>query len=196
MKRSIVLVAIAATFGLAACTSTPAPQQNAAPVTQQPSGTTSIVTEVVTATVTNPPAPLAVMKPDDRLGYGALKLHMTLEEARATGQTDLTWEDAGDSPCVADGKVTISRKQGVVGIFLPAEAKTSKGIGIGSTVADVKRAYPDATEYRGGWTAAVDGDTHYAFVSSSRSEDDHVLTEEVAGIKLLANGADCMLSLL
>jgi hypothetical protein len=187
MKRSIVLVAIAATFGLAACTSTPVPQQNAAPVTQLPSGTTS---------VTNPPAPQAVMKSDDRLGYGALKLHMTLEEARATGQTDLTWEDAGDSPCVADGKVTISRKHGVVGIFLPAEAKTSKGIGIGSTFADVKSAYPDATEYGAGWTAAVDGDTHYAFLSSSKSEDYHVLTEEVAGIKLLANGADCMLSLL
>jgi hypothetical protein len=84
----------------------------------------------------------------------------------------------------------------VVRIFLPAEAKTSKGIGIGSTFAEVKRAYPDAHEYRAGWTAAVDDDSHYAFLSSSKSEDHHALTEEVAGIKLLANGADCMLSLL
>ncbi|MFC3899185.1 hypothetical protein ACFOWZ_47635 [Lentzea rhizosphaerae] len=190
MKRSIVLVAVA--LGLTACTATPAPEQNAAFTTQPPSSTTTPTTSVVTRT----PAPKAVTKADNRVGYGALKLGMTLEEARATGQTDLTWEGAGDNPCVADGKVTISRKQGVVRIFLPADARTSKGIGIGSTFADVKRAYPDAHEYRAGWTAAVDGDSHYAFLSSSKSEDYHALTEEVAGIKLLANGADCVLSLL
>ncbi|MCP2244724.1 hypothetical protein [Lentzea aerocolonigenes] len=194
MKRSIVLVAIAAAFGLTACTSTPTPEQNAAPVTQPPSTTapsTSVVTEVVTTTVTNPPAPQAVVNVDSRLGYGALKLGMTLEEARGTGETNLTWQGADDGPCLSDSKITISKQRGVVAITLPVEAKTSKGIGVGSTFADVKNLYPGAHEYRGGWTAAVDANSYYVFFSITRSEDYHELTETISGIKLVANGADC-----
>lgn len=197
MNRSTILVAIAVTFGLAACTSTPAPGQNAAPVAQVPPATAApqVVTEVVTATVTNPPQPQAVTKADNRLGYGALKLGMTLEEARATGQTDLTWDSGVVGGCVADGKVTVSKERGVVRIWLPREGKTSRGIGVGSTFGDVKKAYPDASEYRAGWRADVDSNAHYAFVGSSDTDDRyHELTQKVAGIKILANGADCILS--
>ena len=192
MNRSLALSAIAAVLGLAACTSTPD--------TAAPSGTTTtttpppeVVTEVVTATVTNPPR--AVAKTDNRLGYGALKLGMTLEEARAAGLTDLTWSGAGDQTCVADDAVAISRKHGVVRITLPAEARTSRGIGVGSTYAEVRGAYPDATEYDDGWSAEVAGNATYSFVGNP----EFVFfgdTDEVFRIKLGAVEADCAPALL
>jgi hypothetical protein len=198
MNRSIILIAVAAAFGLAACTSTPAPEQNAAPVAQVPSTTVAppaqVVTEVVTATVTNPPNPQAVVKVDNRLGYGALKLGMTLEEARAAGLTGLTWSDA-ISGCVADDKVAISKKYGVERITLPADAKTSKGIGVGSTFAEVKRAYPGASEYRDGWSAGVDGSAGYAFMGSPKL-DHFADTDTVFRVKIDATTVDCAMAFL
>ncbi|WP_189156554.1 hypothetical protein [Lentzea pudingi] len=147
----------------------------------------------MTATVTNPPQ--AVVKVDDRLGYGGLKLGMSLEEARAAGLTDLTWNSAGEKDCVADGKVAISRKHGVERITLPAEAKTSKGIGVGSTFAEVKRAYPNASEYRAGWSAQVADNAVYAFVGGIKlvhfADTDHVVR-----IKLTATTVQCAMAFL
>lgn len=62
----------------------------------------------------------------------------------AAGLTDLTWNSPGETDRVADGEAAISRQHGVERITLPAEAKTSNGIGVGSTFAEVKRAYPNA----------------------------------------------------
>ncbi|MFI6100729.1 hypothetical protein ACIA8G_34700 [Lentzea sp. NPDC051213] len=154
MNRSLVLVTIAAALGLAACTSTPAQEQNAAPAAEQPAGTAPTTSEV-TATVSDQPQAQNVAKTDSRLGYGALKLGMTLDEARSAGLTTLTWDSPGDGTCVGDDKVAISKKYGVVRISLPADARTSKGIGVGSTYAEVKRAYPNASEYRAGWSASI-----------------------------------------
>ncbi|MEV6241713.1 hypothetical protein [Lentzea sp. NPDC051838] len=180
----IALVAAVAVAGITACTSTPAQQQNAAPQTSsnQTSETPPppVVTEVVTQTVTNPPKPVA-----------ALKLGMTLDEARAAGLTDLTWDSDGDGTCVGDGKVSFSKKYGVVRITLAADAKTPKGIGVGSTFGDVKRAYADASEYRGGWSAKASDTAYYSFVGEPGSD-----ANEVQVIKLGATGADCAMYLL
>ncbi|MFS8100297.1 hypothetical protein LFM09_24515 [Lentzea alba] len=204
MNRSLVLVTIAAALGLAACTNAPASEQNAAPAPQTQSSTPGtstpappVVTEVVTSTVTNPPAPQAVTaKTDNRVGYGALKLGMTLDEARAAGLTKLTWEhENGDSTCVSDGKVTFSKKYGVVMIALPADAKTSKGIGIGSTYAEVKKAYADATSYRGGYSAKIDNASHYSFKGD---EPGYGGTDasKVEAITIGASVVDCAMFLL
>ncbi|KJK47592.1 hypothetical protein UK23_20030, partial [Lentzea aerocolonigenes] len=88
----IALVAAVAVGAMTACTSTPAPKNNAAPATSSSSAPTSetssppppvAVTSVVTQTVTNQPQPQAVVKVDNRIGYGALKLGMTLDEVKA-----------------------------------------------------------------------------------------------------------------
>jgi hypothetical protein len=200
MKNSIkiAIVAAIAAVGLAACTTTPAQEQNAAPAPQPQSSETSapppsVVTEVVTSTVTNPPKPQsAVGTTDSRPGYGALKLGMTLEEAHAAGLTTLTWDgNDGDPDCVGDAKVAISKKHGVVRITLPAEAKTSKGIGTGSTFGDVKKAYPNAQEYRGGFSARVTDQWGYAFKGSPGSDANKVET-----ITISSSLADCSMYLL
>lgn len=203
MNNSIklALVAAVAVAGIAACTS--ASEQNAAPTTAAPTTGTptsetstppSIVTEVVTQTVTNPLQRQIVTKIDNRPGYGALKLGMTLEEARVADLTDLTWESPGDNACVADGKVAISKKYGVVRITLPADAETSKGVGVGSTFAEVKRAYPNASEYRAGWWAKVDDNFGYEFLGGA-GLDHFADTDKVVRIKLVATGTDCALAI-
>lgn len=190
MKNSvkIAFVAAVAVAGITACT----PSQNAAPATSAsatpaessapgtPTPPIAVVTEVVTSTVTPPAQPQAVArKVDNRPGYGALKLGMTLAEVNAIRQAKLNWSD-GAAGCVADNQVAISRKYGVERITLPVEAKTSAGIGIGSTFADVKKAYPAATEYRSGYSVTVQN-YNYTFQGDGKIEK----------IKLAALEVDC-----
>ncbi|MFC3899187.1 hypothetical protein ACFOWZ_47645 [Lentzea rhizosphaerae] len=174
MKNTVKIAfvsAVAAALGLTACTSTP--DQNAAAQTPASTPSTSVITEVETATVTNPPE-----QADSRPGYGALKLGMTLEEARATGQTNLSFSE-GNPFCVADGTVAISKQDGVSRITLPADGRTSKGIAIGYGIDQVRMAYPNAQEYRAGLSAQLDGYS-YAFV---------IENDSVVAIKLLSNNA-------
>ncbi|HEX8865238.1 MAG TPA: hypothetical protein VF821_06225 [Lentzea sp.] len=198
----IALLAAVAVAGMTACTSTPASQHNSAPQTSStPTSTSSsetssppppVVTEVVTQTVTNPPKPDAAVQTDNRIGYGGIKIGMTLDEVRAAGLTDLTWDSDGDPFCVADRKLTISKKFGVVRIVLPAEAKTSKGVGVGSTFADVRKAYPNASEYRDGWSARLNDEVvGYAFVGEPGND-----ANKVELVKLTSSKADCSLALL
>ncbi|MFS8100298.1 hypothetical protein LFM09_24520 [Lentzea alba] len=202
MKNTIkiAIVAAIAAVGLAACTSAPESEQSAARLPQTQTSTPgtsapppSVVTEVVTSTVTNPPKPQAVTgkidKTDDRLGYGAFKLGMTLEEARAAGLTNLSWDGEGDNLCVADDKIAVSKSHGIERITLPADAKTSKGIGVGSTFAEVKRAYPNATEYRAGWFAVISSIASYSFSAYSSSD-----TDKVEQIKLTSRLGSCPLA--
>lgn len=208
MKNSIKIafVAVIGIAGIAACTSAPE-QHNAVsvPTTQTPASAPSsvssdpltppVVTAVVTETVTIPPKPQAVTKVDNRIGYGALKLGMTLDEARATGLTDLTFGRDGDASCVASGNLAISKKYGIERITLPVDAKTSAGIGVGSTIADVKKAYAGATEFRGGYSASVDSTAHYQFVSSSKTGH-FADSDKVEVIKIVANQIDCAMAAL
>jgi hypothetical protein len=203
----IAVVAVIALVGAAACTngSTQKPDAAPAPVIASTTTTTTttsassapeqpatVVTEVVTMTVTREPAPPAfVQKVDSRPGYGKLKLGMTLEEARETGLvgTIPDFDDNANS-CVMNSVVAVSKKYGVERITLPASARTSTGIGVGTTYSAVKKAHPDAVEYRHGYTARMAG-----FILNFQSRNDAFMpyrdTDTVAKIKLISSDLDC-----
>ncbi|MGW4208264.1 hypothetical protein ACWEIJ_09790 [Lentzea sp. NPDC004789] len=180
MNRSVLLVSALAAFALTACTATPAPDPTSTPT---PDPTTSLVTEIITHTVTNPP------KPDDRLGYGALKLGMTLDEAKATGLAGTDFHE--DRGCRFNDTITVTDKGGVERIVLPKDAKTSAGIGVGATLADVKKAYPSATEDGLGYFADISGDARFLFETGDTLVP-RKLTDQVTKIKLFKRKLECM----
>ena len=133
----------------------------------------------ITATVPTPNSPL-VLGPD---GLGRLRLGMTRAQALASGE--VTQIDpyiyGGDcalihlagspiKPGAGDGY--LSKRYGIVAIFLPTgtKVKTPEGIGVGSSIAAVERAYPGivynaGTRQDGGPRATVPGraDDYYTF---------------------------------
>lgn len=192
MKKAlkIAIVAVVAVTGITACTAGPAVVQDATPLSQLPTATiepsVSVVTTVVTSTVTKPAEPDSFTQVDTRIGYGALKLGMTPEEAEQAGLTGLNWGPNGDATCTGAQKVIISKKYGIARITLPPDAKTSKGIGVGSTVADVKRAYSNAKEFRMGLGVKLTDAASYQFTTYGFRDDD-----EIVEIKLMSNQTDC-----
>ncbi|GGV35538.1 hypothetical protein GCM10010182_69400 [Actinomadura cremea] len=87
-------------------------------------------------------------------GYGALKLGMTRAEAEATGVITVTGEPPGGPTCgsfelkefpsganAAGGN--FSAGLGIASIFAAEGMRTPEGIEIGSSEADLAKAYPD-----------------------------------------------------
>lgn len=183
MNRSLLLVTAAAALVLTACKSTP----DSAPVTPAsgPGNTPSVATEVVTHTVTKPP------KIDSRLGYGALKLGMTLEEAKATGLAGTDFHVSSDGQCRFNDNITVTTRGGVERIVLPKDAKTSAGIGVGATLTDVKKAYPSAAEDGLGYFADIAGDARLLFETGDTLVP-RKLTDKVTTIKLFKRQLECM----
>ncbi|MEO3876419.1 hypothetical protein ABGB18_47295 [Nonomuraea sp. B12E4] len=93
-------------------------------------------------------------------GYGKVRLGMTEKQARATGGVALKMASQGGSCSGWDlrahptGKnavgLYISKKRGVAVIFAPKGVRTPRGIGIGSTMTQVKKAYPGLQTPRDG----------------------------------------------
>ncbi len=184
MNRAIVAVTVAAALALTACTATPEPDRpTSTPPTPGPA--TSVVTEVVTHTVTNP------AKPDDRVGYGALKLGMTLEEAKATGQAGTNFHDAGNGQCTYNDRITATRQGGVERIVFPKDARTSAGIGVGATLTDVRKAYPSAAEESLGYFVEIPGDARLLFETADTLVP-RKPTDQVSAIKLFKRQLACM----
>lgn len=88
---------------------------------------------------------------------------MSAKDALATGLVgNKVRESAGctgyrltDNPA-REIALVISDRSGVVKIFLSPSTKTSRGIGAGAAVADVKKAYPTAKPYRAGLSAQIE----------------------------------------
>lgn len=103
--------------------------------------------------ITGTPALAQTAKPAlGPYGYGKVKLGMSTKKARATGEIVLKMA-AGEGSCSGwdlkahpTGKnsvgLYISKQFGVAVIFAPKGVKTPRGIGIGSTMKQVKKAYP------------------------------------------------------
>ncbi|GLY48130.1 hypothetical protein [Lentzea sp. NBRC 102530] len=191
----IAIVSGIALTAVTACTSSPVPVQDAAPATRLPSVTLAPPTSAETTAVTNPAGvplpeqpeqPEALVQVDERIGYGRLKLGMSVDEAVAVGLTGLNWGPNGNVTCTGAQNVAISKKYGIERITLPAGARTSRGIGVGSTVADVKRAYANAVPTRMGLAAQLNSVGGYQFSTYGNSDDD-----EIVEIKIIANRIDC-----
>lgn len=188
MNRSLILVTAAAVLGLAACTSTPTPTPTPNNTTSTPA-TAEPTTSVVTQTVTNAPAPPDKLA-NGSIGYGKLKLGMTLAEAQATGLAGTEFHVTVEGKCRYNDKVTITDEGGVERIVLPPDAKTSAGVGVGMTLAELKKIYPSAKEESLGYSVDIPGDARILFETSDtlvpRKDGD-----EVSKIKLFKRQLHC-----
>lgn len=161
-----------------------------AATTATPAGGTAVVppphtvVETVTVVVTKESA-----RPD--VGYGAVKFGMTEQELAATGAVTaaaggecaaFAWKsDPGNA-----NAVLVARGAGVVRIELPADGRTSAGIGVGSTLEQVKAKYPAGVEPYGGgsYDVLMPGDVAWKYVFALDAE-------RVVGIRMQRLGADC-----
>ncbi|MEO6701129.1 MAG: hypothetical protein ABIP57_06480 [Jatrophihabitantaceae bacterium] len=141
----------------------------------------------------------AVLGPE---GLRALKLGMTRVQALRTGEITISTLPASalapgcigfdltanrmPRPNRVDGY--ISAKYGVVAIWAPAGVRTPQGVGVGSTLAAVKRAYPtiDVTKtINGGPTVRTPGNPQ-AFYQLPYGAGD-----KVTSLSLLSQSQDC-----
>ncbi|NUT40810.1 MAG: hypothetical protein HOV86_12560 [Thermoactinospora sp.] len=116
-------------------------------------------------------------------GYGKVKLGMSLKQAKATKKIVLKMRGEGggcsgwDLKAHPTGKdsvgLYISRNVGVAGIFAWKGAKTPEGIGLGSTKAQLKKAYPKLKTAASGFPmVSVPGNSkaYYLFLLNSKGK--------------------------
>ncbi|GIH77026.1 hypothetical protein [Planobispora longispora] len=127
-------------------------------------------------------------------GHRGVKLGMSVEQARATGKLVRTgnwancseWEFRTGPRHRGGPDVLISRRHGVAVIIVGEGVKTSRGIGIGSTRRQLRRAYPDLETAGSGFPIAAvprNPNAHYYFLLSGR---------KVSQMALVLKGQDCM----
>ena len=116
-------------------------------------------------------------------GYGALRLGMTEKQAIATGEITTTCDAPGKTGCFGlpdpGGYVCVSKTIGVA-VVDAGQIHTDRGVGVGSTRAQVVAAYPTLRLGSHGLRdadATPNGDAFYSFSFDSATDrvDDLVL---------------------
>lgn len=179
-----------AVIGIAACTSTQA-GENAAVSTGSPTTTaSSVVTQFVTHTVTNP-APAKTLI--DSFGFGALKLGMSRQDALntrligpGTPISDTQNHCTVHTLAGTELKVQVSTRFGVAAIPFTADM-SSTGAGIGAALQKVKGAHPNlrAGSLPDRYQAAVSGNPNAQWSY-------HVPGGKVSAAHLVLQGQDCL----
>lgn len=135
-------------------TSTPVPSRPTSPVTSEP-----VPDRTITSATSEVRAPVSATDTITARAYGSLRLRMSGQEASGTGLLGTVL--AQDEDCVKyaasyGGDVVVSKQYGVVIIRVTGPVSTAEGVHNGSTVADVKAAYPRTVENRVGLQVDTD----------------------------------------
>jgi hypothetical protein len=151
MRITTVAAVLVATLTLTACTSSPEHKSgDAAPAgSAAASATPSTAPSTTPSTVPSSTAPTTATNRSltlGPLGYGALRLGMTKEQALATGLlTPFEDSDGCDGADLKDGGggALLSPTLGVAAIEAGARVATPEGVRVGTSLSDLRRAYPE-----------------------------------------------------
>ncbi len=192
-RKRIALASAGSTFAVAALVAGGIALSGLGGASSMPPAGPSTVTATVTAEPKTPSS--------GTVGFGVLKLGMSEAEAVATGFLTQgpddplgchTYYTQGQPDMV--GAVVVSPKAGVVRITIPDTAKTSMGIGVGSTVSELKARYPAAAEYRHGFSFSAGGTPSWSYVFLVDGPGSPFLgTDEVTTIRMQLASPECFL---
>ncbi|WP_327002963.1 hypothetical protein OHA72_49065 [Dactylosporangium sp. NBC_01737] len=156
MRATTVIAVITSAFLLTACTSPDHQSGDAAPAGSAAAPTTSAVTSAATsaapsttAAASAGPSTGATATPTlGPLGYGALRLGMTKEQALATGLVTAFDESGCPQAHVkglreGQGWVVLSPRLGIAAIQAWPTLATAEGVRAGMSAVEVRRIYPN-----------------------------------------------------